>query len=76
MHVRDVLESKSGQIISIAPEATVAEAVAQMVQNNIGSLPIVDAQDQLIGIISGTRPASWYPQPWGEDSRQGSSRSS
>lgn len=52
MHVRDVLKSKSGQIISIAPEATVAEAVAQMVQNNIGSLPIVDAQDQLIGIIS------------------------
>lgn len=52
MQVRDVLKSKGGQVISIQPEATVTEAVARMVQNNIGSLPIVDAQDHLIGIIS------------------------
>ncbi|SIO60013.1 CBS domain-containing protein [Singulisphaera sp. GP187] len=52
MQVRDVLKSKGGQIISIQPEATVTEAIARMVQNNIGSLPIVDAEDHLIGIIS------------------------
>jgi CBS domain-containing protein len=52
MHVRDVLKSKGGKIISIGPEATVSEAIARLVQNNIGSLPIVDDQDHLIGIIS------------------------
>jgi CBS domain-containing protein len=52
MHVRDVLKSKGGKIISIGPEATVSEAIAKLVQNNIGSLPIVDEQDHLIGIIS------------------------
>lgn len=52
MHVRDVLKSKGGKIISIGPEATVAEAIGRLVQNNIGSLPIVDDQEHLIGIIS------------------------
>jgi len=52
MQVRDVLKSKGGKIISIGPEATVAEAIARLVQNNIGSLPIVDDQDHLVGIIS------------------------
>jgi len=52
MQVRDVLKSKSSKIISIAPEASVADAIARLVQNNIGSLPIVDSQGCLIGIIS------------------------
>jgi CBS domain-containing protein len=52
MHVRDVLKSKGGKIISIGPEATGSDAIAQLVQNNIGSLPIVDDQGHLVGIIS------------------------
>ena len=42
MLVRDVLESKGRRIISIDHEATVSEAIAKLVQNNIGSLPVVD----------------------------------
>ncbi len=42
MLVRDVLESKGRRIISIEDQATVSEAVAKLVQNNIGSLPVVD----------------------------------
>ncbi len=42
MLVRDVLESKGRRIISIDSEATVSEAIAKLVQNNIGSLPVVD----------------------------------
>lgn len=52
MQVRDVLKSKGGRVISIDPEATIAEAIARLVQNNIGSLPVVDRQDRLIGIFS------------------------
>jgi CBS domain-containing protein len=52
MQVRDVLKSKGGQVISIRPEATIAEAIARLVQNNIGSLPIVDEADRLVGIFS------------------------
>jgi CBS domain-containing protein len=52
MLVRDVLESKGRRIITIDREATVTEAIARLVQNNIGSLPVVDEGGHLVGIFS------------------------
>jgi CBS domain-containing protein len=52
MLVRDVLQSKGHRIVTIDCDATVGEAVAKLVQNNIGSLPIVDRDKKLIGIFS------------------------
>jgi CBS domain-containing protein len=52
MQVRDVLKTKGGRVISIDPEASVCEAIARLVQNNIGSLPVVDAEGRLVGIFS------------------------
>lgn len=52
MQVRDVLQSKGGRIISIGPEATIADAISQLVRNNIGSLPVVDPDGRLVGILS------------------------
>jgi CBS domain-containing protein len=52
MLVRDVLQSKGRRIITIERDATVNEAVAKLVQNNIGSLPVVDEAGRLIGIFS------------------------
>ena len=52
MLVRDVLESKGRRIISIDAKATVSDAVAKLVQNNIGSLPVLDASGKLVGVFS------------------------
>jgi len=52
MLVRDVIESKGRRIVTIDCEATVSEAIARLVQNNIGSLPVVDNDGRLIGIFS------------------------
>lgn len=52
MQVRDVLKSKAGRAITIESEATVAEAIARLVQHNIGSLPVVDDAGHLVGIFS------------------------
>ncbi len=52
MQVRDVLRAKSGRVISIAPEATVCQAIERLVQNNIGSLPVVDDEGHVVGIFS------------------------
>jgi CBS domain-containing protein len=52
MQVRDVIKTKSNRVISIAPESSVTEAIARLVQNNIGSLPVVDAEGHLLGIFS------------------------
>ena len=52
MQVRDVLKTKGGRVISIDPEASVAEAIGRLVQNNIGSLPVVDSEGHLVGILA------------------------
>ncbi len=52
MQVRDVLKTKGGRVISIDPESNVGEAIARLVQNNIGSLPVVDTEGHLVGIFS------------------------
>jgi CBS domain-containing protein len=52
MLVRDVLESKGHRVVSIDCDATVHEAIAKLVQNNIGSLPVVDHDGRLIGIFA------------------------
>jgi CBS domain-containing protein len=52
MLVRDVLQAKGRRIVTIDCDATVGEAIAKLVQNNIGSLPIVDHDNKLIGIFS------------------------
>jgi len=52
MQVRDVLKSKGGRIVFIVSEASVAEAIALLVENNIGSLPVVDGEGRLVGIFS------------------------
>ena len=52
MLIRDVLNEKGRRVISIGPEASVKQALALFVEHNIGSLPVVEASGQVIGIIS------------------------
>lgn len=52
MQVRDVLNAKGGHVISIEPEAKVSDAIARLVQYNIGSLPVVDDSGRLLGMFS------------------------
>jgi CBS domain-containing protein len=52
MKVRDVLKTKGGRVITIGPEASARDAVARMVENNIGSLPVVEGEGQLVGVVS------------------------
>ena len=52
MLVRDVLLAKGNRVVSIDPDATVHEAIAKLVQNNIGSLPVVDHDGRLVGIFA------------------------
>lgn len=52
MLVRNVLQSKPRKLITIAPEATVKEALGLFVEHNIGSLPVVDSEGRLLGIFT------------------------
>ena len=49
--VKQVLDNKGYQIHSIAPKATVYEALQKMAQEGIGALAVLEAQE-LVGIVS------------------------
>jgi CBS domain-containing protein len=46
-----ILSQKSGDVWSVAPDATVYDAVALMAEKNIGALVVMQGE-QLVGIIS------------------------
>lgn len=52
MQVRDVLVRKGYRVIAIDRDATVHEAIAKLVQNNIGSLPVLSEDGRIEGILS------------------------
>jgi CBS domain-containing protein len=52
LKVRDVLSAKGSRVVTIDPDALVHEAIARLVQNNIGSLPVADPDGSLLGIFS------------------------
>ena len=50
--VRDLLNAKGHQIHSIAPEASVFDALKLMADRNIGAVLVVDHEDRMVGILS------------------------
>lgn len=50
--VKNVLATKSAHLITISPEQDIATAVALLAENNIGALLVVDAAEDLVGILS------------------------
>ena len=53
--VRRVKRAENGMIydpVTIAPDATVGEALAMMAKHHIGGIPVVDGQGYLIGIVT------------------------
>jgi CBS domain-containing protein len=51
MLVAEILKSKGGEVFSIAPDTTVAEACAELDRRRVGALIVCDA-DRVAGVIS------------------------
>lgn len=49
--VKEILQTKKSGLSSIAPDATVFDALNLMAEKNIGALPVMDG-DKLLGILS------------------------
>lgn len=52
MHVRDLLDLKHREVITIAPDATVDAAMELLLYHKISCLPAVNSEGELQGIIS------------------------
>ena len=52
MKVRDFLNSNPRRLITVGSPTTVTEAMALLIENRISCLPVINNQDEIIGIIS------------------------
>jgi CBS domain-containing protein len=52
MIVRHVLDARGRELVSVRPDAPVRQALALLVIHKIGSVPVVDASGNLIGIFT------------------------
>ena len=52
MKVRNILATKGGRVVTIAPDEPVRQAVALLVSHRIGALVVADDAGQLVGILS------------------------
>ncbi len=51
MKVQNILSDKGSEVYSIAPQSTLADVVAELVEKNCGSLIVMDA-GKVVGIIT------------------------
>ena len=51
MTLKDILDSKGDAVLTIGPDATLADVAQKLVEHNIGSL-VVCRNDELVGIIT------------------------
>lgn len=51
MKIRDVLDGKGREVITVTPDRTVLEAMAVLVQHNIGSV-VVTKKSEILGILT------------------------
>ena len=52
MHIAAVLKRKGADVISIAPDRTIAEAVSLLTKNGIGAVLVLDSSGDIHGILS------------------------
>ena len=50
-NVKQILEGKTHQVLSVAPDATVFEALQRLAEKNVGALVVLDGE-KLVGIFS------------------------
>jgi CBS domain-containing protein len=52
MTVKTILSTKGSEVITIAPTATLEEAIAVLAKNRIGAVVVLGPQQRVIGILS------------------------
>ena len=52
MLIAAILRTKGPEVVSVAPEATVAQLLTELARHNIGAVVVAGADDTLVGIVS------------------------
>ncbi len=51
MTVRDFLRSNPQQVVTTRPHIPILEAMALLIENQVGYLPVIDDKDEIVGMI-------------------------
>ena len=52
MRVQDILRTKNAKLVAISPDASVRQAAAMIINERVGMLLVVDAREELVGLLS------------------------
>ncbi len=52
MKIRDLLKTKPGPVITVAPNDTISVVVEKLTTHDLGSLPVCNDKDELVGIVT------------------------
>jgi CBS domain-containing protein len=52
MRVHDILRAKQANLVTVSPDVSVRQAAAMITDEHVGMLLVVDARDELIGLLS------------------------
>lgn len=52
MKIRDILQAKGSQVVTIGPQATLHEALCTFVGRKVGALPVQDPSGAVLGIVT------------------------
>lgn len=52
MKIKDILQEKGANVVTIGPDRSVHEVIQTLVEHNIGSLIVKDAGGEIVGIIT------------------------
>lgn len=59
MKIRDILRIKKTKLASALPESSIKVAIDLLSDRNIGALPVCDASDKVVGILSERDIVRW-----------------
>ncbi len=59
MKIKDISRISHRKVVTVRPDAVLSEAIRELVDNHIGAVPVYDAKEKLVGILSERDILEW-----------------
>lgn len=59
MKIKDISKIRGREVITVKPDANLAEAIGKLVSHQIGAVPVCDSKGKLVGILSERDVLRW-----------------
>jgi CBS domain-containing protein len=59
MKIKDISRISHRKVVTVRPDAALSDAIKKLVDNHIGAVPVYDAREKLVGILSERDVLEW-----------------